>query len=200
MLVVILPPTCIVTQSTYPLISLSLGVQLQQEIGLLQFASLGRALSQGSEALLGPSIITDGFHRGHRRLMNLHPFKTPFEQPFLCLTFLWPPPGQDLSFVRMFHLILGNLEQKGGRGWWMTLHERGNVLWSLQAEMRFKWSARQWFVILLIRFGGDPLRLCTEKGLCLPKVAARAGKAQSRVKRLHSQTQFCDFLIINPQN
>lgn len=41
---------------------------------------------------------------------------------------------------------------------------KGNALWSLQAEMDFKWSTRQWFVILLIRFGGDTLPLCTEKG------------------------------------
>lgn len=71
-------------------------------------------------------------------------------------------PGQDLSFVRMFFLILGNLQQKEDWGWCMALRERGNVLWSLQVEMGLKWSTRQWFVILLIRFGGDPLPLCME--------------------------------------
>lgn len=60
------------------------------DCGLLQFANQGRALSKGSRVLLWPSIITEGFHRGHRCLMKQDPFKGPFEQPFPCLTFLWP--------------------------------------------------------------------------------------------------------------
>lgn len=82
-----------------------------------------------------------------------------FSVPYTLMT----RPGQDLSFVRMFFLILGDLQQKGDWDWCMALRERGNVLWSLQAEMGLKWSTRRWCVIFLIRFGGDPLPLCTEK-------------------------------------
>lgn len=89
------PPICYI-YLLHPLFSLSLGVPFTGgpitaiDCGLLQFASRGRALSQGSKALLRPSIITDGFHRGHRGLMNLHPFKVLFERFFQCLTLLWP--------------------------------------------------------------------------------------------------------------
>lgn len=60
----------------------------------------------------------------------------------------------------------------------MVLWEGGNVLWSLWAEMGFKWFTRQWFVISLIRFGEHLLPLYMDKGWSLWKVTAWATKAQ----------------------
>jgi len=70
------------------------------------------------------------------------------------------PTSQDPCSISAFfpHVILEDLQQQGEAGLIDVLHSGSNVLWSFQAtEMRFKWSSTWGFVILLIKFAGDPL-------------------------------------------
>lgn len=121
---VVIYSTCLVIQSTYPDFPFTGSPIRAIDGGLLQFANQGRALSKGSRVLLWPSIITEGFHRGHHCLMKLDPFKGPFEQPFPCLTFLRPARSRPQFCQDVPYLGNPAAEER------MALWEGGNVLWS----------------------------------------------------------------------
>ncbi len=93
---------------------------------LLHWADRGKALSEGSETLVGPSIITDSLHRGHVSLPTAKPMW------WICThskhlntvgraSHSVDPNGVEtpvwISALPPLHLILGDLHRQGKGDW-----------------------------------------------------------------------------------
>lgn len=113
------PPTVCYSVHTFTDFFFTGGPITAIDCGLLPFASLERALP--------PTAVY------HYRWLPSRPPQPDESAPIqsaIWAVFSVPQtlvtrPGQDLSFVRMFFLILGDLQWKGNWGWCMAMHERG---------------------------------------------------------------------------
>lgn len=124
--VIYLPPVWLI-QSTNPLLISLLLVSNYSNRVCPSAGHFCRALSEGSETLVRPSIITDSFHRGHISLPPAYPpcdesapIQTVIWTPSAMLHILLTPSGRDPCLVRalfLLHLILGDLQRQGEGDW-----------------------------------------------------------------------------------